>query len=113
MKAGEFKLRLISGINNLIDAYYGTDSRIDKLMNATLRLAVRQKSYMIDDALELFTDKDGCIDKDVVIEEYSKILGGDKFVLDIRNFINNDLIKNLLPDKALIIKTDDLIHMLA
>lgn len=113
MKVSEFKLRLINGVNNLIDAYYGTDSRVDKLMNATLRLAVRQKSYMIDDALELFTDKDGNIDKDIVIEEYSKVLGGDKFILDIRNFINNELIKSLLPDKALVIKTDDLIHMLA
>lgn len=113
MKVGEFKMRVINGLNGLIDTYFGTNTTVDKIMNATLRLMVRQKSYMLDDALQIFTNKDGCIDKDAIIEEYSKILGDEKFVLDIRNYIDNGLIKNMLPDKALVIKVDDILNMLA
>lgn len=112
MKASEFKLRLISGVEGLIDTYFGSYTITDKLLNTTLKIIIKQKSYLVDDVLSLFTDKDGCIDEHMIVDEYSKMLENGTFILDIRDYINNDMIKNLLPDKALIIKSDDIKQMI-
>lgn len=112
MKASEFKLRLLSGVNGLIDTYYGSGSLIDNTINGTLKLIVKQKSYLVDDALEYFTDKDGCIDEHIVIDEYKKVFSDKKFTLDLRDFINNDFLKNMLPNKALSLDFDDIIRMI-
>lgn len=112
MKASEFKLRLLSGVNGLIDTYYGSGSLIDNTINGTLKLIVKQKSYLVDDALEYFTDKDGCIDEHTVIDEYKKVFGDKKFTLDLRDFINNDFLKNMLPNKALSLDFEDIIRMI-
>ena len=48
----------------------------------------------------------------MIVDEYSKMLENGTFILDIRDYINNDMIKNLLPDKALIIKSDDIKQMI-
>lgn len=108
MKASEFKLSVVSGLNNLIDDYFGSHSMADKFINSTLKILVKQNTYKLDDVLELFTDEHGLIDENIIIEEYSKVVGDSGFVLDIRDFVKNDMIRNLLPNKALIIKKDDL-----
>lgn len=108
MKVSEFKLSAIQGVNNLIDDYFGTHSIADKFINSTLKIMVRQNSYKLDSIIELFTDEYGCIDENVMIEEYSKVIGENGMVFDLRNFVNNDLVKNMLPNKALIIKKEDL-----
>lgn len=112
MKASEFKLRLVNGVENLIDTYFGSYTMTDKLINTTLKVIVKQKSYLIDDVLVLFTDKDGYIDESMIVDEYSKMLEKETFILDIRNYVNNDMVRNLLPDKALIIKADDIRNMI-
>lgn len=112
MRASEFKLRLVSGVEGLIDTYFGSYTMTDKLLNTTLKVIVKQKSYLVDDVLTLFTDKDGCIDEHMIVDEYSKMLENETFILDIRNYINNDIVKGLLPDKALIIKSDDIRKMI-
>lgn len=112
MRASEFKLRLVSGVEGLIDTYFGSYTMTDKLLNTTLKVIVKQKSYLVDDVLSLFTDKDGCIDEHMIVDEYSKMLENETFILDIRNYINNDMVKGLLPDKALIIKSDDIRKMI-
>lgn len=112
MRASEFKLRLVSGVEGLIDTYFGSYTMTDKLLNTTLKVIVKQKSYLVDDVLSLFTDKDGCIDEHMIVDEYSKMLENETFILDIRNYINNDMVKSLLPDKALIIKSDDIRRMI-
>jgi hypothetical protein len=108
MKASEFKLSVVSGLNNLIDDYFGSHSMADKFINSTLKILVKQNTYKLDDVLELFTDEHGLVDENIIIEEYSKVVGDSGFVLDIRDFVKNDMIRNLLPNKALIIKKDDL-----
>lgn len=112
MRASEFKLRLVSGVEGLIDTYFGSYTMTDKLLNTTLKVIVKQKSYLVDDVLTLFTDKDGCIDEHMIVDEYSKMLENETFILDVRNYINNDIVKGLLPDKALIIKSDDIRKMI-
>ena len=111
MKASEFKLSIVQGVNNLIDDYFGTYSVADKFINSTLKIMVRQNTYKLDDIMNLFTDEHGCIDENIIIEEYSKIIGESGFVFDIRDLVKNELIKNMLPNKALVIKKEDLRKM--
>ena len=111
MKASEFKLSVVSGLNNLIDDYFGSHSMVDKFINSTLKILVRQNTYKLDDIVDIFADEHGIIDENIIIEEYSKVIGETGFILDIRDFIKNDMVKNLLPNKALIIKKDDLRKM--
>jgi hypothetical protein len=111
MKTSEFKLSVVQGLNNLVDDYFGTNSHADKFINSTLKIMIKQNTYKLDDVLCLFTDANGNIDESVIIEEYSKVIGDSGFILDIRDFVKNDLVKNLLPNKALIIKKEDLRKM--
>lgn len=111
MKASEFKLSLISGLNKLIDDYFGASTVADKFINSTLKIIIKQNSYKLDDMLELFSDEHGCIDKDIIIDNYSEVLGESGVVFDIRDFIKNEFVKSLLPNKALVIKREDLRKM--
>lgn len=111
MKASEFKLSIVQGVNNLIDDYFGTGSKADKFINSTLKIMVRQNTYKLDDIMELFTDEHGCIDENIIIEEYSKVIGESGFIFDIRDLVKNELIKNMLPNKALVIRKEDLRKM--
>lgn len=111
MKASEFKLSLISGLNRLIDDYFGAPTVADKFINSTLKIIIKQNSYKLDDMLELFADEHGCIDKDIIIDNYSEVLGESGVIFDIRDFIKNDFVKSLLPNKALVIKREDLRKM--
>ena len=112
MKASEFKLRVVSTLNELVDIYFGSDAMIDRFVNSTLHVMIKQKSYMLDDVMNLFTDQDGNIDKELLINEYSKIFQDKDIVIDIRDFIKNDFIKGILPNKSLIVKSDDILDML-
>lgn len=111
MKVSEFKLSVVQGLNNLIDDYFGTHSVADKFINSTLKIMVKQNTYKMDELLNFFADEHGIIDENVIIDEYSKVIGESGFVLDIRDFIKNDFVKNMLPNKALIIKKEDLRKM--
>ena len=108
MKASEFKLSIVQGVNNLINDYFGSNSYADKFINSTLKIMVKQNTYKLDDVVSLFTDEKGCIDENIIIEEYSKVLGESGFVFDLRDLVSNDILKNMLPNKALIIKKEDL-----
>jgi hypothetical protein len=112
MKASEFKLRFITTINNLIDTYFGSNTMVDKFVNSTLHVMVKQKSYMLDDVLQLFTDQNGDINEELLMDEYSKMFGDKDIIIDIRDYIKNDFIKGMLPNKSLVIKSDDILDML-
>jgi hypothetical protein len=62
--------------------------------------------------LSLFADKDGNINADEIINEYSKMIDDNGLIFDLKNFIDNDLIKSFIPDKALIIKREDILNLL-
>jgi hypothetical protein len=111
MKASEFKLSVVQGVNNLIDDYFGSGTISDRFINSTLKIMVKQNTYKLDNILGLFTDEHGCINEHIIIEEYSKVIGETGFVLDLRDFIKNEMIKNLLPNKALVIRKEDLQKM--
>lgn len=112
MKLSEFKLRALTKVNELIDTYFGANTMIDKFINSTLHIMVKQKSYMIDDVLNIFTDKDGNIDEELIFDEYSKMFGENDIIIDIRRYIKNDFVRDMLPNKSLVIKSDDILDML-
>jgi len=111
MKASEFKLSVVQGVNNLIDDYFGSSTKGDKFINSTLKIMVRQNTYKLDDIMDLFTDEHGCVDENIIIEEYSKVIGESGFVFDIRELVKNELIRSMLPNKALVIRKEDLRKM--
>lgn len=112
MKASELKLRVITSLNSLIDTYFGTSTMVDKFINSTLHVVVKQKSYMLDDVLNLFTDEEGNINEELLFDEYSKMFGDNDIVIDIRDYIKNDMVKSMMPNKSLIIKQEDIFDML-
>ena len=112
MKLSEIKIRLTNTTNSLIDTYFGENNMTDKFINSTLKLLVKQNIHKVDDMLKLFTDENGEIDANVVINEYANMLGEDGFTFDLKSYVNNPLVKNLLPDKVLVIKKEDILSIL-
>lgn len=108
IKVNEFKYRLLNGIESLVDTYFSPNSMSDRLINATVKIIVNQNADKLDDFIVLFTDKDGFIDTDVLIREYGKAFGTDKIIIDLRDFVNNDMIRRALPNKALAVEINDL-----
>ena len=107
MKISEFKIKTLNGINKLIHTYFsGTDIK-DKFINATLKIFVKQNINKYDNIISMFADENGEIVVADILEEYSKVFGDDGFVFDIRDYVKNDMIRSLLPNKALIIKKED------
>lgn len=108
IKINEFKMKLVAGADELIDTYFAGGGIGDRLMNATVKIIINQNIDKLDGFIELFADKNGHIDTDVIIREYGKAFGTDKFILDIRDFVNNDMVRRALPNKALAIRIDDI-----
>ena len=112
MKITELKLRLLSGVNNLIDNYFGSGTISDNMLNATLKLLVRQNEYRLDGILDIFADEKGEIDGNIIVEEYSKAFGHEGIIIDIKDFIKSGTIRNFLPNKCLKVTQDDLRKMI-
>lgn len=108
LKIGEFKVKALSGVENLIDIYFSGNTISDRLLNATVKIIVNQNIDKFDNVIMLFADKDGYIDTDLMIREYGKSFGADKIILDLRDFVDNDMVRRALPNKALAVHIDDL-----
>ena len=90
MKAQEFKLRVEQGLQGLINDYFGTNSISDRFINSTLKIMLKQNSHKIDSMMEFFVDENGCIDENIILEEYADILGENGAVFDLRNFVKKE-----------------------
>ena len=108
IKIAEFKTRALIGVEDLIDTYFSGNSIGERLMNATVKIVVNQNIDKLDGLIGLFADKDGLIDTDLILREYGKAFGSDKFILDLRDFVDNDMVRRALPNKALAIRIDDI-----
>lgn len=108
IKINEFKLRALYGVENLIDTYFSSNTISERFINATVKIFVNQNIDKLDNVISLFADKDGYIDTDMIIREYGKALGTDVLVFDLRDFVDNDMIRRALPNKALAIKIEDM-----
>ena len=112
MKAGEFKIRLSNSIMGMIDTYFGGNTINEKFINSTLKIILKQNIYKIDPMLDLFTDKNGEINATDIIAEYANIIDEKGYVFDLKQYVNNNTIKNFIPDKILVIKREDILNLL-
>lgn len=108
INVNEFKIRLLNGAESLIDTYFSGNNLSDRLINATVKIIINQNIDKLDSFIVLFADKDNTVDTDTIIKEYGKALGTDKLILDLRDFVDNEMIRRALPNKALAIKIDDI-----
>ena len=112
MNISELKMRLLNKANSLIDVYFSEHGLTEKFINSTLKIIIKQNIHKIDNVFELFADKNGDIDLNMLINEYSKMIPEEGITFDLKEHINNDLIKNMIPDKVLIIKKDDIMSIM-
>ena len=111
IKISEFKTRAIIGVEDLIDTYFSGSAIGDRLMNASVKIILNQNIDKLDDVIQLFADKDGYIDTDLMLREYGKAFGADKLIIDLRDYIDNDMVRRALPNKALAVRIDDLANI--
>ena len=67
----------------------------------------------MDSVLGLFADKDGEINATEIVAEYANMFDEQGYIFDIKQYVNNDMIKNLIPDKILVIKREDILNILS
>ena len=111
MRTGEVKMRIGKTAISLIDTYFGGTSFNEKFINSTLKIIFKQNLYRLDSILVLFADQNGEINTMELVKEYSNMIDEEGVTFDIKKFVDNDLIKNMIPDKILIIKREDIINM--
>lgn len=111
MKAGEVKMRLSNTVIRMIDTYFGGNNISDKFINSTLKIIVKQNIYKVDNILSLFSDQNGEINTSEIAREYANMIDEHGFAFDLRKYVDNDLIKGMLPDRVLIIKREDILNI--
>jgi len=112
MNISELKMRLLNKANSLIDIYFNEHGLTERFINSTLKIIMKQNIHKIDNIFELFADKNGDIDVNMLINEYSNMIPLEGITFDLKEHINNDLIRNMLPDKVLIIKREDIMSII-
>lgn len=112
MKISELKMRMLNTANSLIDTYFSGNSLTEKFINSTLKIIMKQNIHKIDDMFQLFADKNGEIDPQMIFDEYSKMIGDNGIIFDLKEHVTNDLVRGMLPDKVLIIKKEDIKSLL-
>lgn len=111
MKLSEFKLRIISKVNQLIDDYFCSNTINERFINSTLKFIVKQNSNKYDNVLSLFLDENGEIDMYTLVDYYAEVVGDDGIRFDLKQYIDNEYIRNIIPNKILILKKDDILNM--
>lgn len=111
MKIGEVKMRLSNSVMGLIDTYFSGNALNEKFVNSTLKLLLKQNLYKLDSILNLFSDQNGEINTEDIVNEYSKMIDENGIIFDLKQYIDNDLIKTFVPDKILIIKREDILNL--
>ena len=84
----------------------------EKMINATLKVLVKQNAYKIDGMLGLFADQNGNINPQEILMEYANQIDDNGIVVDIKQYINNDTLKQFIPNKVLIIKKEDILSLI-
>lgn len=113
MKIGEVKIRLSNSVIELIDTYFGGSALNEKFINSTLKIILKQNLYKADAMLQLFADQNGDINISDIVEEYSKMVGDEGIIFDLKKYVENDFVKSLIPDKILVIKRNDILKLLS
>ena len=112
MKISEFKLRVVNIANKMIDTYFGGTALTEKFINSTLKLIVKQNIHKLDSMINLFADANGELDANAILSEYSNIIGPDGLVFDVKEYVPNEMVRAMIPDKVLILKKEDILSIL-
>jgi hypothetical protein len=112
MVISEVKMRIKNTLDSLVETYFNGDNIADRLLNSTLKIIVKQNVCKLDDVLILFADKEGEIDLDMLVHEYAEMIPEEGVIFDIKEYVSSDFIKNMLPDKVLLIKREDIMSLL-
>ena len=112
MNTSEVKLKLITSVNRLIDTNFGMPTVTEKMINATLKVVVKQNAYKIDGFLNMFADQNGEINPQEVLIEYANQIDDNGLIIDIKQYINNETLKQILPNKVLVLKREDIINLI-
>jgi hypothetical protein len=86
MKIGEVKIRISNIGINLIDTYFSTNNISDKFINSTLKILLKQNLYKLDSVLSLFSDQNGDINLQEIVNEYSSMIGEDGIIFDLKDY---------------------------
>jgi hypothetical protein len=111
MKAQEVKLKLVTSVNRLIDTYFGSPVVSEKMINATLKVLVKQNAYKLDNMLGLFADANGDINPQDILIEYANQVDENGVVIDIKQYINNETLKQFIPNKVLVMRKEDILNL--
>ena len=111
MNVQEVKLKLITSVNKLIDTYFGSPVVSEKMINATLKVLVKQNAYKLDNMLSLFADQNGNINPQDILIEYANQVDENGVIIDIKQYINNDTLKQFIPNKVLVVKKEDILNL--
>jgi hypothetical protein len=111
MKTQEVKLKLITSVNRLIDTYFGSPIVSEKMINATLKVLVKQNAYKLDSMLSLFADVNGDINPQDILVEYANQIDDNGVVIDIKQYINNETLKQFIPNKVLVMRKEDILNL--
>jgi hypothetical protein len=112
MVVSEIKLRLENTINSLIDVYFNGGNITEKFLNSTLKIIVKQNIHKFDEVFNFFADKEGEIDMEILASEYANMIPDEGVVFDLKEYVSNDFVKDMIPDKVLIIKKEDIMSLL-
>lgn len=112
MNTSEVRLKLITSVNRLIDTYFGMPTVTEKMINATLKVVVKQNAYKIDGFLNMFADQNGEINPQEILIEYANQIDDNGLIIDIKQYINNETLKQILPNKVLVLKREDIINLI-
>jgi hypothetical protein len=84
----------------------------EKMINATLKVVVKQNAYKIDGFLNMFADQNGDINPQEILIEYANQIDDNGLIIDIKQYINNETLKQILPNKVLVLKREDIINLI-
>lgn len=113
MRIDEVKMKVSNALLNMIDTCFGGNNINEKFINSTLKIIVKQNIYKIDSVLHMFADQNGEIDINEIINEYSNIIDEKGVTINLKEYVNNDMLKSFIPNKILIIKREDLFNLLS
>ena len=112
MRKEELKYSITQYVHQLINDVLPESGILGKLSNRTAKYWVEQNQWRLDEILSVFTDKDECIDTKRLAEMYEDALfENGELRLSLKEIVPNSF-KDMLPDKIMIFKRDDLYKLL-
>lgn len=112
MSVDEFKSKAVDFIDSLVDLYFPKTTLFNRLANSTTKFYVEQHASDFDDVLQAFCSRDTQqIDTDALITRMDKdVFQNGELRINLSDILpaNMQQIANVLPNKIIILKKDDM-----